>query len=149
MSAELLRKITISTCGLNKDEIKKAVTGKKTTVDLLKVVGITTKAQSGQTDKGEFLKLSGTFKAVNLLTGEVFDSSSCILPNFVSEPLAVALDASNEVEFAILIGAKEDVTSVVGYQFTVKPLVESKPTDKLEALMNAAKFDNVKKLAAA
>lgn len=141
MSNEILRKLTIKGCGLGVTEIKAAVTAETKSADLLKVVGITTGAKPGQTDKGEYLKLMGTFRAVNLLTGEVFDSAQAILPSFISDGLAVALAQSDEVEFALVIGAKYDKSAVTEYAYTVRPLIEAKVSDKMAALLDAAKFD--------
>ena len=136
MSAEMLRKITIKNCGFDKAAIR-ALLKDQDSVELLRVVGNTTSATPGQTDLGEFVKLGGTFKAVNIQTGEVFDSSTCILPNFVSEQLAAALQSSPEVDFGLSIGAKV-AESVTGYEYTVRPLVEPKVSDKLGALIEAA-----------
>jgi hypothetical protein len=136
---EMLRKITISTCGFDKTAINLAIeaNGKQAT-ELLKIAGITTGAKPGQTDKGEYLKLIGEFRAVNLVTGELFSSSACILPNFVTEPLAVALESSPEVEFGLLITAKPNAKSVTGYEFGVVPLVEAKASDKLAGLLESS-----------
>lgn len=141
MSNEILRKLTIKSCGLGVTEIKAAVTAETKSADLLKIVGITTGAKPGQTDKGEYLKLMGTFRAVNLLTGEVFDSAQAILPSFISDSLAVALQNSDEVEFALIVGAKYDKSAVTEYAYTVRPLIETKVSDKMAALLDAAKFD--------
>lgn len=141
---EMLRKITIKTCGFDVAEIKN-VLGDKKFADLVKIVGVTSSYKVGQTDKGEFIKLSGTFNAINMQTGELFNSGECLLPNFISENIAEALKNSSEVEFALQIGVKADATSVTGYQYTVKPLIDAKPSEKLLALMHAAEF---KKLAA-
>ncbi|NBO39765.1 hypothetical protein EBU99_14460 [bacterium] len=121
---ELLRKITISTCGFDKTAINAAIAqngGVET--DLLKIAGVTTKATPGQTDKGEFVKLMGEFRAINLVSGELFNSAACILPNFVSDAIAAALEQSNEVEFALMISAK---------------LVEAKASDKLAGLLESS-----------
>jgi hypothetical protein len=78
----------------------------------------------------------------------MFSSSECLLPNFISGSIAEALKNSSEVEFALQIGVKADATSVTGYQYTVKPLIDAKPSEKLLALMDAAAFGNVTKIAA-
>lgn len=136
---ELLRKITISTCGFDKTAINAAIAqngGVET--DLLKIAGVTTKATPGQTDKGEFVKLMGEFRAINLVSGELFNSAACILPNFVSDAIAAALEQSNEVEFALMISAKPNPRSVTGYEFGVTPLVEAKASDKLAGLLESS-----------
>lgn len=143
MSAEILRKVTIKGCGWSMAAIKAATaeTEEGQTVDLLKVVGRTTSARKGQTDKGEYTLLGGDFFAVNLATGETFQSGKCILPNFISETLAAALADSPACEFGLLIGAKNAPDSVTGYEFTVRPVVEAKRSESLAALMDAAGID--------
>lgn len=139
MSAEILRKITLKTTGFDKAGITAAL-GDQRATELLRVVGVTTSAAPGQTDLGEFLKLHGTFKAINVHTGEAFESTVAILPNFIAQSLAAALESSPEVEFGLSIGAKT-AKSVTGYEFTVRPLVEAKPSDKMAALIEAAGMD--------
>lgn len=148
MSAEILRKITLKTCGLDKTIVRNAL-GDKKAVELMRIVGITTSAKPGQTDLGEFVKLMGQFKAINIVTGEAFESGVAILPNFIAQQLASALDNSEEVEFGLSIGCKQS-DSVTGYEYTVKPLVEPVVSDKLGALLEAAGMaTNIKKLKAA
>ena len=131
---EILRKLTISTCGWDVPA-SKAELGDKAKVDLLKVVGVCRQAQSGASPLGEYFKLIGEFRAVNTVTGEIFASTRCILPNFIAEGIGYALTTSDNVEFGILIGAKAKPSSVTGYEFTVKPLIEPKVNDQLEKLM--------------
>ena len=148
MSAEILRKITLKTCGLDKAAIQEAL-GTAKNVDLLKIVGVTTSATPGQSDLGEFVKLNGQFRAINTVTGESFESTVAILPNFIASQLAAALAQSSEVEFGLAIGAKQS-KSVTGYEYTVKPLVEPVVSDKMGQLLEAAGMaGNVKKLKAA
>lgn len=149
MSAELLRKLTVKNCGLTVAAIKKAIepleNGKG--IALLKVVGKSSTAMSGQTALGPFIAFGGDFFAINLTSGEAFKSGKCILPNFIAEPLENALRESPSVEFALEIGAKKNDTSVTGYEFTVRPLIESKPSESIASLLMAAGVE-VPKLAA-
>lgn len=150
MSAELLRKLTIKNCGWGKTEVKEAVeaVAKGSIADLLKIVGKTTGAIPGQSDLGAYTLLAGDFYATNVATAALYRSSKCILPNFISETLAAALAQSPAVEFALLIGAKAS-DSVTGYEYTVQPLVETKPSENMLTLMQAAGIDpNAPKLEA-
>jgi hypothetical protein len=143
MSAEILRKLTIKNCGLTVAGIKAAIEGLKNgeQTPLLKVVGKTNTARPGQTTLGTFIAFGGDFFAINLKTGEQFKSAKCILPNFIAEQLESALKDSDSVEFALEIGAKVNDTSVTGYEFTVRPLIEAKPTESMLSLLNAAGVD--------
>ena len=135
--SEMLRKITIKNCGFDVQTVKMAIEGKKS-ADLLKIAGVTHKSQPGQTDKGSYLLLQGEFRAVNLISGEIFESASCILPNFISDRLAGALQVSDQVEFALMISAKSNPSSVTGYEYTVTPLVEAAPSDRLANLLESS-----------
>lgn len=143
---EILRKITVKTAGgWTIAKIKEAMTAAKLeegqSVALSKIVGKTTGVKTGQTDKGEFFKLSGDFYATNLHTGEVYQSGACILPNFIAETLVSALAQSPSVEFGVEIGVKRADNAITGYEYTVKPLVQAKPTDTMMALLAAAGID--------
>lgn len=152
---QILRKLTIKTCGdFTIAKIKKTLQeaagyeadGKPkdipdgTTVDLLKIAGEVTRAKSGQTDKGEFTRLEGSFVGTDLTTGELFQSGVCILPQFIGAQLGAAVLGANggAVEFAFLIQAKGKVNAITGYEFAVHPLMESKPTDSMQRLMALA-----------
>lgn len=143
MSASILRKLTMKTCGLTMALIKEkaAAVENGEGYDLLKVVGRTTTAAKGTTDKGTFIKLGGEFTGINCVSGEVFTSGAAILPTFIAEQLAAALDKSAQVEFGLLIGAKRSDDAVTGYEFTVRPLIEVKPTESMQALLAAAGVD--------
>ena len=144
---EILRKLTIKNTGWNTAELKAAVT-KAPSTDILKIAGVITAIRPGQTQLGEYAELVGQFQAVNLVTGEMFQSGKAILPNFIADPMVEASKGGSEVEFAIQIGVKRNEGSVVGYEFSVKPLVEPKVSDKLAKLLEHAKIDTKKKLAA-
>jgi hypothetical protein len=131
------RKLTLRTIGLTKGAIGKALP-EKGAIALARFAGETSEAKTGQTDKGEFVRLIGQFFAVNLITGEQFTSSQAILPTFISEPLAAALRTSESVGFSIEISAEPDERSAVGYRFGVKALNETAPNDKVRRLMLAA-----------
>jgi len=144
---EILRKLTIKNCGWTTNDLKLAVS-KAAYTDILKIAGVITAIRPGQTQLGEYAELVGQFQAVNLETGEMFQSGKAILPNFIADPMVEASKGGSEVEFAIQIGVKRNEGSVVGYEFSVKPLVEPKVSDKLAKLLDMAKIDTKKKLAA-
>jgi hypothetical protein len=148
MASEILRKLTIKNCGFSVAIIKETVNKDNPRADLLKVVGITTGAKPGQTDKGEYLKLMGDFRGVNMQTGETFQAAQCILPSFISDSLGEALKSSPRVEFAVMIGAKFAADAITEYEYTVTPLIEAKPSDQMAALLSHSGANDPVKLPA-
>jgi len=147
---EIARKITLRTCGCTVDAIKAAVADltEGQNIELLKIAGVTTSCAVGQTDKGEFIRLNGEFLAVNQLTGEQFAASQTILPTFLGQMLQSALAASEQVEFALSIGARKSAKSVTGYEFVARPLVNAEPSARLSKLLAVAGMDKPLALAA-
>ena len=147
---EIARKITLRTCGCTVDAIKSATVSlaEGESVELLKIAGVTTSCAVGQTDKGEFIRLNGEFLAVNQITGEQFAASQTILPTFLGQMLQSALSASEQVEFALSIGARKSAKSVTGYEFVARPLVNAEPSARLSKLIAAAGLDKPLALAA-
>lgn len=147
---EIARKITLRTCGCTVEAIKGAVSDIKEgeNIELLKIAGVTTSCAVGQTDKGEFIRLNGEFLAVNQLTGEQFAASQTILPTFLGQMLQSALAASEQVEFALSIGARKSAKSVTGYEFVARPLVNAEPSARLSKLLAVAGMDKPLQLAA-
>jgi hypothetical protein len=139
---EMLRKLTIRTCGFDTATVKMAL-GSEPSVSLLRIAGIAQEGQPGQTDKGEYLKLKGEFRAVNMVTGEMFEAATAILPSFITDRIAAAIKAG-PVEFALEIGVKSDPSSVTGYQYTAQPLVDAKPSDRLAGLLQASGMNHMR-----
>jgi hypothetical protein len=140
---QVIRKITIKTCGdfsikRIKEVMEAAQLEEGQSLPLLKIVGECNGAKSGQTDKGEFTKLTGNFVGTDMTTGELYQSAVCILPEFVGAALGAAALQSGSVRFAFEIGAKRKDNAITGYEFTVKPLIETKPTDAVLELMALA-----------
>lgn len=137
---EILRKITIKTCGdftitRIKEVLAAAEVAEGGSVPLLRIVGEASSAKTGQTDKGTFTKLIGQFVGTDLTTGACYQSGQCILPDFVGASLGLATQESGSVRFAFEITAKRQDTAITGYAFGIKPLIETKPTDAMTELM--------------
>ena len=151
---EIIPKITMKT--IDAQPAPRSVEVKK---DLAHIYGRADRVNEGQTVYGIFHKYKGLFKAVNLETGEAFQSSNLLLPEIADALLLegmlaagatlgkekTAKDAEqagervkgDPVEFAICIGVipqdSKDGTGR-GYQFTAKPLFESQAADPLASI---------------
>ena len=153
---KILRKLTIKTCGdFTVSKIKKLLVNAHGTkddkgelvdpedgssVDLLKIAGEVTRAKSQQTDKGSYTRLDGQFIGTDLTTGELYQSGACILPEFVGAQLGAAVLGANggAVQFAFKISAKWQGNAITQYQYEVESLMESKPTDSMQRLLDLA-----------
>lgn len=139
-----LRKITIKNLGFSIAKVRDSIAaveqveGVPRVAPLFKIVGQSTEAKTGQSALGAYTSLLGSFTAVNLQTGEIYTSSKCILPNFISEGMGAALHTNNSVEFAIEIQAMEKADSISGYEYTAKNLIEMAPTDTMKRLLSVA-----------
>lgn len=135
-AAEPLRKITIKTVmKLDKAEIMElCMKDKKAAVELCKIFGIAGRTTPGESDHGQFVRFGGQFKAVNLMTGEVFKAPAAIFPAFFEEELASALTGSAApVEFAATFSAKYDKDAATSYVYLAENLIE--PQGASEAMM--------------
>jgi len=140
---EILRKLTIKTCGgFSIARIKQVMEAAKLeegqAIPLLRIAGQSTGAKTGQTDKGQFTKLMGSFVGTDMTTGEQFQSGQCILPEFIGGTLGSALLAGESVRFAFEISARRKDNAITGYEFAIKPLIDTKPTDAMAELMALA-----------
>lgn len=143
---ENLRKITIKAVGdwtvkAIKEFIAENELEDGQSKGIIKIVGTTTGCKTGQTDKGTFVKLLGEFFATDITTGEMFTAPACILPNFVSETLAAALQVSPTVEFAIEIGVRRNDDAVTSYEYTVASIAPPVVSDRMAHLLKLAGID--------
>jgi hypothetical protein len=134
----ILRKITI------RDVIGKArqlqlaaelAQAKGRKVALCQIYGTVARAKPGTTDKGEYIKLVGSFKGINLATGEVMRSNAAILPNFIGEQIFAAMAESEaSVNFAVEIGAHYDESAITKYVYDVKTLMPPAESSAVAAI---------------
>ncbi|RJP44495.1 hypothetical protein C4587_01790 [Candidatus Parcubacteria bacterium] len=103
------------------------------------VYGLARKYDAERSQYGEYLRFTGDFEAVNLKTGEVHRAGSMILPDIAENVLAGAMntEGAQAVQFALEIGVKPS-KSPVGYDYTVKPLVENREAEDALTTLRAA-----------
>lgn len=102
---------------------------------LLQVFGIATGTKTGESTYGPWVALTGQFRAVNLETGELFQSGVCFLPRMGTDLVTPLLktDGVNGLEFALNIGVVPSDTNT-GYEYYVEPVLQAGESDPLEAL---------------
>lgn len=126
--ASLLKKISTAT-----------VYGKITNEDkvapkaLYRVFGIAVGTKTGSSNYGDWSCFVGEFQAVNLHTGEIFNSSKCFLPEIVDAGILTQLSQAEGggVKFAFEIGIQPNEDIVIGYEYTAKSLLQVQPNNFL------------------
>jgi hypothetical protein len=141
----MIKKITGKILGADKETILELVMkDKKSEVPLYNVVGGAFRATVEDSDNGmgEYVKLSGKFKGVSLLTGEEVGAGVAILPDVASNLIAGELLSSGDensnayAEIAMTITAKYEKGSASSYTYGVQ--VHNSNEDvftKLEAMI--------------
>lgn len=103
---------------------------------LIQVMGVATGIKTGESDKGPWTALLGSFQAINMQSGNVYRSGVCFLPNIVLNLILPKLleKESKSIEFAFNIGVAPDEESAVGYVFIAEPIFDAAENDPLEML---------------
>lgn len=107
-----------------------------------RIFGIVRSTETKDTNIGRSYKFVGEFRGVNG-DGEEFSSPVCYLPSpadgLLTEAVAAAAGAPVNFGFDIFVSPKPKRTPVdLGYEYKVKPLLDTKPSDPMAALMAAA-----------
>lgn len=106
--------------------------------DILRVVGEATKYNTGENDYGPWVEFRGTFRAVNLLTGQKNGSGRLFLPEIAGDMLEGVLSdkACTNVAFGFDIGIVFDDKSGPGYIYKATPLIAPEENDPLTMMEN-------------
>ena len=129
---KLVSRISIKNCECD------LANAKDKNLNLMQVIGIARKIEIGTSTYGDWVKFRGSFEAVNLQTGEVYSSANCFLPKIAQDLILDGIESlidkgSVEVSFAFQINSKP-ANSAIGYEYEVKPLIETAKNDALEEL---------------
>jgi len=133
----LIKKISVKTVAGN---IKKLIAaqpeGEEKPVPFMRVYGVATRVETGESDYGVWKAFIGQFKAVNLLDGVEYSSGKLFLPDVAGDLLEGALGASetSSVEFGFDLIAVPDTESNVGYVYQAEPLIEPAKDDTFSRL---------------
>ena len=129
MSAKLISKISAKSVGSDFSRARDEA------VPQFQVIGSATSYKRIETNYGASDQLNGTFEAINLITGEVFNSGKCFLPSIVSDQIVAQLqsDENVQVKFAYEIGTTPS-TSTIGYEYTVRSLIDAQPLALIEEI---------------
>jgi hypothetical protein len=128
---EYLKKIAVAAvCG--------KITKPTEKVNLMRVYGIASAFGTMETNFGQSTFLTGQMRAVNLATGEQFESAKAFLPDIAIAPIASALaGGADSVEFGFDIHVKPSDKGSTGYEYGITPLVAPATNEPLSALEKA------------
>ena len=127
--ASLVKKISTATVYgkiTNEDKVKPKA--------LYRVFGLAAGTKTGSTQFGDWSCFVGEFQAVNLETGEIFNSGKCFLPEIVESGILAQLSQAEGVKFAFEIGIKPNEDLGIGYEYTAKSLLQPQANNFLEQM---------------
>ena len=101
---------------------------------LYRVFGVTAGVKTGETQYGTWTAFVGEFQAVNVETGEVFNSGKCFLPEIVESGILVQLAQAESVKFAFEIGIKPNEEVAIGFEYTARPLLQPQENNLLSSM---------------
>lgn len=134
MADNLVPKITIKSIA-GAIDLEKILAAEGKQIQLAHIYGLARKAAPDSSQYGDFVRFRGSFKAVNLETGETMQSGSLILPSTAQELLAGAFsEDTTEVKFGFQICVKYDVKVATKYTYTVVNLLAAAQNDPMKAL---------------
>ena len=108
---------------------------------LMRVAGVVKKTEAIQTAYGESIRFLGNFRAIALLSGEVFDSGKLFLPAVAETYVLAAFESAKDdegfqgLEMAFDLGVIPAANNQ-GYQYNVTPLLEKKQEDELDRMLS-------------
>lgn len=133
--SNLIKKISAKTIVGNLSAPEKAT-------PLYTVIGIANGIKTGNSTYGEWLALTGRFEAVNIETGEAYVAPQVFLPEPMQGLIAATVRTPDDigntpsVKFAVEVGFKP-AKSVLGYEYTVRELIDAEENDPLADLRKA------------
>lgn len=103
---------------------------------LVRFYGVATGTKTGESNFGPWCALIGSFKAINLETGEEKRAGTCFLPDVALDMILPQLAPAkvNAVEFGFDIGVKKDDDSATGYIYVAEPCLQVSENDPLELI---------------
>jgi hypothetical protein len=137
MAHKLITKITVKTV-YGKIDREKLYQSGVSEIPIMRVGGTVTGLKSGNSDYGEFTKLTGTFQAINAATGEIFVSGVAILPNVVNDMARGLVQPGQAASFLFDIVCTRDDSSGTGYVYNARSPIEPSADNALTALFSSA-----------
>jgi hypothetical protein len=149
----IISKITVSSIGC-KPGLVVALPDGELELPLCRIYGnLTSRKEQFDKDKGNtYVFFQGTFEAINMQSGEVFQSGKLFLPGGISQMVedAVSKNPDSSIAFAFQLNAIK-AKNPIGYSYRVLALKNpyvNDPLDEIRKLVAAAGSIEPRKLAA-
>ena len=112
--------------GKNQNKIKEK--------ELMIIVGVVGKIQTGENDAGEWLCFTGQIKAINLLDKKYYESKKVFLPEPALKMVKSGIEKFGIVEFAIKVSIAESNKNKQGFIYIIDILIAPEKHDPLKAI---------------
>jgi hypothetical protein len=107
-------------------------------IELYSLLGVCKGIKTGISTYGNWTSFEGNMEAVNFVTGEIFSSSTCFIPEPLNTILIDALEKNETIEFSFKVHAKrlanDPQTGAISYEYIVEPIKAAQETDPLKHL---------------
>ena len=118
--------------------VKKVVTENcKNDGDIYKaysIYGIASGTKTGTSQFGDWMAYTGSFEAVNYITGESIKSIQAFIPEPLNSIIKEGLLKHETVQFAFTVSVKRRDDTKEGYEYLVEPHTNVTSTDELSQL---------------
>ena len=132
MSAKLLKKLGTKQIIGDVLKVSKSIENDGDTILLYSLYGESDGVKTGPgTFDNPWTAFQGNMEAVNQLTGEVFSSTQCFVPEPLNTMLLGALKENDKIEFAFSVHLKRRDDLPTNYEYIVEPKQEPQSNDRL------------------
>lgn len=118
-------------------DIKAHMKATKKAFLVMRVMGTVGKIRSVTTQYGDAPALIGSFEAIRGTDGQIFTSTRCFLPQFITDEIEASFNGGEQAQFALDLYAKPEEEKSQGYEFVAQNLIA--PANPLAALKQSIK----------
>jgi hypothetical protein len=136
-----LKKVTTATMGFTTHALEEiAAANQPKAISVLRVWGIVSNREVGQSQYGQYMKFKGEIAALNLVSGEEARSQAVLLPQVaetvVNSLFEKAAKEGGSAQIALEITVEYNASTKGGtkFRYGVKPLIEFKGEDALSVM---------------
>jgi len=138
MSVTMLKKLGAKQIvGNVKQAVKDFCANDGDKVSLYTIFGVAHGVKTGTSNYGDWTAFQGKFEATNYVDGQSYASNQAFIVEPLQSMLMGALQASDEVQFAITVDVKRRDDLNQGYEYLVTPHLQAQENDPLAHLRSS------------